>query len=174
MTYIADKEIEKIDWTIVYFKDGTSCEYTETSIQYIVSEEPKDPTEFQQIIINNVLPEIEACLVGDDISEISSNMLLVFEKHDVTNSNIQKIVSLITTNLIERHNEILKEKAWEEIEQFKKDMEKYKEITKTIWDSYENWLMIAMGKAFGTYEDWKHASIFLDNIRISNLKKYLL
>jgi len=95
----------------VYFKDGISCEYTETSLQYIVSEEPKDPTEFQQIIINNVLPEIEACLVGDDISEISSNMLLVFEKHDVTNSNIQKIVSLITTNLIERHNEILKEKA---------------------------------------------------------------
>lgn len=75
------------------FKDGTAKDYTETSLKYIVTEEPKDPTEFQDLVIANILPEIKNCIVGDDITEISSNMLIVFEKHDVTNSYIQKIIS---------------------------------------------------------------------------------
>tara|TARA_R110000868_G_scaffold74747_6_gene216259 strand:+ start:855 stop:974 length:120 start_codon:yes stop_codon:yes gene_type:complete len=39
------------------------------------------------------------------------------------------------------------------MDDFKKEMEKYKEITQVLSESYEQGLFIALGKAFGTYEE---------------------
>ncbi len=173
MTYIWEKEIEKIDWVTVYFKDGTSKEYTEASLSYLVTEEVKNPTELQDLLMDNILPEIRECIVGTDTAEITGKILLVFEKHDVSNFDIQKVMTILPNELIEKHNEFLKEKVGKEIDAFKASMELYQSVIKTVWDSYENGLLIAIWRAFWTYENNKHSSLFLDNIRVSDLRKYL-
>lgn len=174
MTYIWEKEIEKIEWVTVIFKDGTEQGYNEKSLWYLVTDEPKDPTELQAIIVDNVLPEIKECIVGDDITEISSKMLVVFENHDVTNYSIQKIMNQLSSRLLSEYDAFMRTVAGEKIDEYNAKIAQYQEISKNIWDSYEMWYWTAIAKAFGTHVEWQHPANGLDNIRISDLKKYLL
>ena len=171
--FIGSKAIERIDWTTVYFATGDKKEYTDKALSYIVTEELQDPTAYRQLVLTNILPEIKLLLDWSDTVEIVSKIMLILEQHDVTNSEMQSIITHITSDLIEWHNNFLKEKVWKEMDDFKIVMEKYKEITQVLSESYEQGLFIALGKAFGTYEEWVSPSNYLDNIRVSDLARYI-
>jgi leucyl aminopeptidase (aminopeptidase T) len=52
--FIKDREIETIDGTKVTFKDGAVEEFTEKQLEYIVTDEAKDDTEYQNIVLEKV------------------------------------------------------------------------------------------------------------------------
>ena len=56
--FIKDREIETIDGTKVTFKDGGVEEYTAKQLEYIVTEEAKDDTEYQNLILEKVAGDV--------------------------------------------------------------------------------------------------------------------
>jgi len=81
--YIWEKEIDKISWTKVKFKDWSESEYTKKSIKYIVTDEPKDLTTFQMLVIK----------------EIEKDILNVLEEHDVRIWDVAKIYEQVILSL---------------------------------------------------------------------------
>ena len=62
MSYIWEKEVESIDWNKVKFVDGTEKEFTPKQMEYIVTEEPKDLTQFRDLVTYNIAEELIAVL----------------------------------------------------------------------------------------------------------------
>jgi hypothetical protein len=50
MSYIWLKEIVKIEDTIVTFIDWVTEQYTPTQLKYCVTDEPKDPSQFREVL----------------------------------------------------------------------------------------------------------------------------
>ena len=46
-----------------------------------------------------------------------------------------------------------------------------KEIIQTVADSYMVWYKLAVWKAFWTYQEWLHHDYFIDNIKVSDIKR---
>ena len=65
--FIGEKEIKGIKENLVTYKDDTQETFTKTQLQYIITKEPKDLTQFRDLVFANI--------VGD--------MLDLLEKHDV-------------------------------------------------------------------------------------------
>lgn len=172
MSYIWLKEIVKIEDTIVTFIDWVTEQYTPTQLKYCVTDEPKDPSQFREVLLDNVLPEINE-LVKDckDTLETATKVMEALERHNLTNAELQAVLPRIMNLRIKEYNELLKEKVWDEVERFKSDAEKIKEIEKIIWDSYAKMIYIATGKLLGTYEENITPEDCVDNIRFSHLIK---
>jgi len=94
--FIWDKEIEKIEDTKVTFTDKTEKEYTEENLKYLQTEKAKDETELQDIAIN----------------EITGALLKVFEKHNVTNSIVTKILQTLPIQYNRNIDTALCKKLW--------------------------------------------------------------
>lgn len=171
--YIGESKIDKIDWNTVYFADGATKEYTAKQLTYLVTEQMKDPTALRDLVLENVMPDVTELLSIEDDMEASSKIMSTLEDHNITNSELQSVMSRIKTNRIREYNDLMKEKVGEEIKKYEADIKKYDEITKVVTDSYNTALFIASGKAFWTFVEGKHPEEFLDNIRFSDIKKFL-
>ena len=77
--YIGEKEIKGIKGNIVTYKDDTTQTFTETQLQYIITKEPKDLTDFRDLVFKNV--------VGD--------MLDLLEKHDVKKWDLDSMWTML-------------------------------------------------------------------------------
>lgn len=172
--FIGESKVDKIDWNTVYFVDGTTKEYTAKQLSYIVTDTAQDLTAMRELIVSNVMPELEPLLAWEDTVKIAWDIMWLLEEHNVTNAELQTILSRIMTNRITRYNEMMREKLWKEIDEYKADKDKYEEVQKLITDSYHTGLFIASGKAFWTFVEWRHPEEFLDNVRFSDIKKLLL
>ena len=118
--YIWEKEILKIDGNLVTFKDGSTQKYTDKQMWYIVTDEPKDATNFQAICLNAIVKDL----------------LNVIDEHDVKKGDIDPLVQLLVS-------------------------------------SYNETFMIAVWKAFWTYDENMHSSYYQENIRVSDIKRLL-
>lgn len=171
--YIGESKIEKIDWNTVYFADGAVKEYTAKQLTYLVTDEFKDPTDLRKLVLDNVMPDLSEVLTIEDELEASSKVMSILEEHNITNAELQSVMSRIKTDRITKYNDKIREIAWEIIESYESDMKKYEEIGKIVTDSYNTALFIASWKAFWTFVEGKHPEEFLDNIRFSDIRKYL-
>lgn len=56
--YIWEKEISKIEANLVTFADWSEKSYTDRQLQYVISEEPRNPTDNQMEMLKNLVPEV--------------------------------------------------------------------------------------------------------------------
>lgn len=109
----------------------------------MVTKKLQDASALRTLVMDNVMPDIEAVLVGENSSEIALKVFEVLEAHDITNSGLQYVLQRIQLNRVEQYNILLKEKMGDETEKFSKDMEQRKEIAQLISDSYNKALYVA-------------------------------
>lgn len=172
MSYIGTNEIVNIENTIVTFSNWTKEEYTDTQLSYLVTDEPKWPTQYRDLILEQVVPEITEIIDNwTDELEIAKDVMWALEKHNLTNSELQSIMPKILNNRIWKHNEYLEKTVWTEVEKFKADTTKIKEVDKILIDSYTKMLFIATWKLIGTYQEWIAPEDCVENIRFSHLVK---
>lgn len=74
--YIGEKEVEKIDWTVVTFKDETTGTYTEKQLSYLVTEEPKDASALQGLMLDNIVPDIFQILLEHNVKKWDINAIV--------------------------------------------------------------------------------------------------
>ena len=65
--YIWEKEVLNVIDGGVVFVDGTHGIYTEKQLSYIVTDEPKDPSAFNQLVLNNVTADMFKILIDHDV-----------------------------------------------------------------------------------------------------------
>ena len=114
--FIKDREIETIEGTTVKFKDGGVQEYTAKQLEYIVTDEAKDDTEYQDLVLEKV--------AGD--------VLDVLQEHNIRKGELSPILE-------------------------------------TVISSFNQNFLIAVGKAFGTYEEWKYPAQMQEDIRMNDI-----
>jgi len=172
MSYIKEKEIESISDTTVTFKDWTTETYTVDQMEYIVTDEPKDPSQYREILFDKLMPLIMDIVHWDNTDlECSVKIMELYEKHDLESQEIEALTTRIQNNRINEYNEKLKEIAWDVIEQFEKDINKIKDIDRIIMESYQNLVWIAMWKTFWTFDPNKPIKDSMDTIRFSQVIK---
>lgn len=171
--YLGNKKIDKIEGTTVMFKDGSKEEYTHKQLWYLVTKKAKDLTEIRNLVLENVMPEVKAVLEGEELSDVSLRIFEILESHNVTNAEFGAVLQRILMNRVEDYNNLMKEKMWDELEKYSKDIERLKELTALLSDSYNRSMYIASWIAFGTYMPWKPAETCLDDIRMSDIAKQL-
>lgn len=167
--YIGERKVDKLDWTTVLFADGGTKEYTTKQLQYVVTEEPKDLSDYRTLVMDNVMPEIRVALKSKDVQKQAVKILWIIESHDLTNAEFGNVRSIMTWEVITKYNELVVKRMAKE----KEEIEQSERLMQVLQDSYENILFTAMWKAFGTYEQWIHPANFNDNIRVSDLKRLI-
>ena len=80
--FIKDREIETIDGTKVTFKDWTEATYTEKQLEYICTDEAKDDTEFQDLILEHV----------------AADVLDVLQKHNIRKGELSPILETVVSS----------------------------------------------------------------------------
>jgi len=65
--YLGQKEIKGAKKGVVTFMDGTQKTYTEKQLSYIITKEPKDPTQMRDLMLDNVIPEVMKILEEHNI-----------------------------------------------------------------------------------------------------------
>lgn len=148
--YIWSKEIKEINWNVVHFIDWSTKSYNNKQLSYIVTEDEKDLSTFTELVVENITNECMNWLVWKDLSdknEVAKTILNIFEEHDISKWDVDRVL--------------------QEIKQ------KLDEIVKTIASSYNETLQKAIWKAFWTFEENKHSVYFTQNIRVSDIKKYI-
>ena len=116
--YIGEKEIKWVKDCLVTYKDWTTQTFTEAQLQYVITKEPKDLSDFRDIVLKAVC----------------NDMLDLLEKHDVKKWDVDAIWTMV------------------------------------IW-SYNEAFSYAVGKAFWTFEEWRHVQYFMEDIKISDIKR---
>lgn len=114
--YIGEKEIKNIEGNKVIFMDWTECEYTKKQLEYIITNEPKDDSEFRDLVIENVTKDV----------------LAVIQEHNIRKGDLSPLLQCIV-------------------------------------DSFNQNFFIAIGKAFGTYQEWLNPVVYQENIRINDI-----
>lgn len=172
--YIGLKEVQSIaDW-LVSFIDGTCIKITPRQQQYIITDEPKGYTDYRNLVMDQIMPEVEAVLESPDENKDSTlEIANIFEEHDVSIAEVSKVIDLIIANRIGKYNELMKERMGEEIAKFEKDMERYKEVSQVLSDSHKRLICLAVGKFLGTYVDGEPFEEAWDNIRLSHIKPFI-
>lgn len=89
MWYIWEKEVKKVDGLVVEFADGTTKEYTERQLQYLVTDETKDATAYRDLIVK----------------EVVIDMMKIIEAHNVKKSQLDAICN----SLIGWYHKVLSE-----------------------------------------------------------------
>lgn len=77
--YIWEKKIKSIEWNLVTFSDWQKKIYTPKQLEYIITTQPKDLTEFRNIVIDNVVVDF----------------IEVMKKHDIKKWDIQAILNTV-------------------------------------------------------------------------------
>lgn len=146
--YVWEREIKGISDNIIDFKDGPSETYTAKQLKYIITEEPKDLTQFNDLVILNVVNDVIEVIKSSDINDLmwtSGKILDVYEEHDIKMNQIDTIGITILTKL--------------------------KEVIQTVANSYMVSYKEAIWKAFWTYKEWTHYDYFIDNIKMSDIRR---
>lgn len=76
----------------------------------MVTKKVKDASALRTLVMDNVMPDIEAVLVGENASDIALKVFEVLEAHDITNADLQYVLQRIQLNRVEQYNILLKEK----------------------------------------------------------------
>lgn len=76
MSYIWEKEVSKIDGNLVTFTDDTTKTFTEKQLSYLVTEEPKDATAIQGLMLDNIVPEIFQVLLEHNVRKWDINAIV--------------------------------------------------------------------------------------------------
>ena len=114
--YIGEKEIKNIEDNKVIFTDWTECEYTKKQLEYIITNEPMDDSEFRDLVIENVTKDV----------------LAVIQEHNIRKGDLSPLLQCIV-------------------------------------DSFNQNFFIAIGKAFGTYQEWLNPIVYQENIRMNDI-----
>lgn len=173
--YIGEKVIDRVEGSKVYFVDGTEQEYTSKQLTYLQTEEEKDPSDYMNLVIANVMPEVQEVIDRniDEIETVKDILKITMEDHNITQEQLQRVIEDIIANRVEKHNAYMKATVWDQITVFEEDMKRYKSLCGTLWDSHKRAVCIAVGKALGTYIEWEPFETFRNNISFSHIKKYL-
>ena len=144
--FIGDKEVKSIDGTLVTFIDDTQKTYTELQLSYMVTDESKDLSEMQEIIVINVAKDVGKAIQSADLdndADAAIAVLNVLQSHDVRLGDSSKILGTV--------------------------MAKIDIIFKTVISSIDEPYYEAVGKAFWTYVEGRPSKDFRDNIRMSDI-----
>lgn len=172
--FIGQKEVDRVESSTVYFVDGTQKEYAPKQLEYLITEEDKEPTEYVQHIMNNIMPEVQTVL-DEKLEEIETvgKILKIVEEHDLTQEEANRLTTSIINNRIHAHNKFMEKKVWKQIAKFQEDIKRYEWVVKTLKDSHNRALVIAVGKALWTYVEWEYFEDYWNNIRISHIKPFI-
>jgi len=83
--FIWEREIKSVKWNVVEFIDGTKETFVDAQLEYIITNEPKDATEFQEI----------------EVKAILKDLLDIVEKHDLR----KWLISIVVERLVWSYNE---------------------------------------------------------------------
>jgi len=78
MSFIWEKEVLNIIEGGVVFVDWTPWVYTEKQLSYVVTDEPKDPSEFNQIILDNVIADMLGLLANHNVRKWEINGIITW------------------------------------------------------------------------------------------------
>lgn len=172
--YIWLKKIQSVTDCMVCFESEECIKITPKQKNYIITDEPTQPSDYRDIVMNAIMPEVEAILeLWEEEKETTLKLVNLLEEHDVSIAEVQKIIDLITANRIAKYNAFMEEKVGEEIKKFQSDMERYKDISQTLSDSHKRIICLAVGKALGTFVDGEPFEDARDNIRLSHLTPFI-
>jgi len=90
--YIGEKKIKDIQDTLVIFDDGSQESYTEKQLEYLITKEPKDWSQFREL----------------KIQKIAIAVLEVFIEHDIE----KWLVDPVLERLIWSYNEAFAVATW--------------------------------------------------------------
>jgi hypothetical protein len=82
MSYIWEKEIQTIEGTKVTFVDGTEKVFTPKQIEYVVTDEMKDATQFHDLVTFNIAEEL----------------LWVLKTHNMRKWDLDTVLNLIVSS----------------------------------------------------------------------------
>jgi len=149
--FIWAKEIKEIDGLVVKFTDWTEQEYTQKQLTYIPTKESKDATAFMELVTWNLVNDfMEVIKNAEDINNadlLSSKVIDVMADHNASELELRFALKIAQMKCIE--------------------------IFKIVQDSFDYSLNIAIGKAFGTFKEGQHHTACTENIRMSDIKKFL-
>lgn len=173
--YIGMKNVLSHVDNTVCFEDNTCIKITPKQ-QYIITDEPKSLSEYRDLVMENVMPEVKQILeewAESDDKAITLRLVNLMEEHDLSIAEVQKVIDLITANRVADYNKLMEEKMGDEIKQFQSDMEKYKEVCQTLSDSHKRIICLAVWRAMGTFVEDEPFEDARDNIRLSHLKQFI-
>lgn len=171
--YIGDKEVASFNDGIALFVDGTQQKITQQQEKYIFTDEPQDYSQFRELVLSNVMPEIDKAMEWTDEKEVTLAIVNVFEQHNVSIAEVQTVIDRITSNRVTRYNDLMKERMGDEIEKFKTDMDFIKQVSQTVSDSHKRIICLAVWKALWTYIEGEPFEDARDNIRLSHIKPFI-
>lgn len=103
--FIAQKEVSRVEGSTVYFVDGTQKEYTPKQLTYLLTEQDKEPTDYTDLIMDNIMPDVQAIIDSNlDEMETVGKILDLIEEHDLTHEETQWLIQDIVNNRIVKHN----------------------------------------------------------------------
>jgi len=82
MSYIWEKEIQTIEETKVTFVDGTEKIFTPKQLEYIVTDEQKDATQFRDLVTYNITEEL----------------ISVLQEHNMRKWDLDTVLNLIVSS----------------------------------------------------------------------------
>lgn len=148
--YIGERLIKKIDTDIVTFDNWEVETYSEKSLTYLVTNEPKDLTQLRDIMLEVVVKEMLEALQSSDIldsKDTITNMLKVIEENNIRRWDFAAVMDTVLFRL--------------------------REITDWVVKSYTELFSKAVWKAFWTYKEWKPSEYFFEDIKVSDMKKLI-
>lgn len=77
--FVGSREVEKVDGTTVFFKDGGSTEFSEKAIKYVLTDEAVSDSDLQMTTV----------------IKVSEDVLKVFEEHDVRLFDVSLIMQQV-------------------------------------------------------------------------------
>lgn len=87
--FVWDKEIKEVNDNTITFVDGTEKEFTPKQMEYVMTEEPKDLTQFRNLCAENVANELIEVMKAHNIRKgdmdyIMNLMIASFNHHFYT------------------------------------------------------------------------------------------
>lgn len=146
--FIWELAIKNINENTVTLEDDTIMVLTDKQLTYLITDEPKDLSTMNILITETVINDIAESLKSISILEQEEAIvaiLKVIEEHDLRRWDLAPVLDTI--------------------------FYKFKNILDLVTKSY-NWLFNeSIGKAFGTYKEWKAPEYFFEDIRVSDMKR---
>lgn len=146
--YVWEKEIDEINGNVVKFKDWTEVEYNDKQIQYFITDTQKDLSAFYELCVENIGKDVLSYIKTCDVSDttiIAAKVLEIYQDHDIKMNQVDAVGIYVMTHI--------------------------KEIMEMAVQGYMRGYKQAIWKAFWTYEEWIHPDYFIDNIKVSDIKR---
>ncbi len=65
--FVGTREVDKVEGTTVFFKDGGKTEFSETAIKYVLSEEEQSDSDLQMVTVLKVAEDVLKVLEDHDV-----------------------------------------------------------------------------------------------------------